>query len=161
MLLLGLSFGEAHLGRDLLLALGLLLGLWGLEHLFRRLFPRSFAEAESLHQELGRALKQGGVGPPLLLLLALLSGVAEEVFFRGLVQGLLVSWLGGVGVFLQALLFALLHPAPLRAWAYPLYTALAGLLFGLAYLYTGSLVPGVLAHFLHNAKGFYGLWREA
>ena len=35
-----------------------------------------------------------------------------------------------------------------------------GLLFGLAYLYTGSLVPGVLAHFLHNAKSFYGLWRE-
>ena len=141
-------------------ALVLLLALQGLEALFRRLFPASFREAEALHRDLALALKRSGARPPWLLALALAAALGEEVFFRGFLQSLLVARLGGLGLLAQALLFALLHPAPLRAYAYPLYTALAGLLFGLAYLYTGSLVPGVLAHFLHNAKSFYGLWRE-
>ncbi|GAB5602643.1 CPBP family intramembrane metalloprotease [Thermus sp. FJN-A] len=157
MLLLGLPWGEGDFFRDLLLALGLLLALQALEGAFRRLFPASFREAERLHGALGEALRAGGVGPFWLLLLAFLSGVAEEVFFRGLVQGLLVSRVGTPGLFLQALLFALLHPAPLRAFAYPLYVGLAGLLLGAAYLFTGSLYPGILAHFLHNAWGFYRL----
>jgi membrane protease YdiL (CAAX protease family) len=158
MLLLGLPFGEARAG-DLLWAGGLLLALGGLEALFRLLLPASFRETERLHQALGRALKEAGVGPSALLLLALLSGVAEEVFFRGLVQGLLVKGFGPWGVLLQALLFALFHPAPRRALAYPLYTGFAGLLLGSAYLLTGSLLPGILAHFLHNARGFYELYR--
>lgn len=154
MLLLGLPFGQAN-PRDLPYALGLLLALAILEDAFRHLFPTSFREAEGLHRALGQALRQAGVGPMTLTLLALLSGVAEEVFFRGLLQNLLISWLGPLGLFLQALLFAILHPAPRQAFAYPLYTGLAGLLFGLAYLFTGSLLPGILAHFLHNARGFY------
>ncbi len=158
MLLLGLPFGQGSLG-GLALALGLLLALALLEEAFRRLFPSSFPEAERLHRTLGQALRQAGASPSLLLLLALLSGVAEEVFFRGLLQSLLVAWLGPWGVFLQALVFALLHPAPKRAFAYPLYTGLAGVLFGLAYLLTGSLFPGILAHFLHNARGFYEISR--
>jgi len=155
-LLLGLPLGAGHPVRDPLLALGLLLALEGLEALFRRLFPTSFREAEALHRGLLQALK--GTGPPALLLLALVSGVAEEVFFRGLVQHLLFLKLGAWAVVLQALLFALLHPAPRKAFAYPLYTGAAGLLFGLAYLLTGSLLPGILAHVLHNARGFYQAW---
>ncbi len=139
----------------------LLLLLAGLEALFRRLLPASFGEAERLHGELGRALKTSGLGPPALLLLALLSGVAEEVFFRGFLQSLLLLKLGTPAVLLQAFLFALLHPAPKAAWAYTLYTGVAGLLFGLAYLLTGSLLPGILAHTLHNARGFYQAWRGA
>ncbi|TFU27034.1 CPBP family intramembrane glutamic endopeptidase [Thermus tengchongensis] len=159
MLLLGLPFGQAS-PRELLYALGLFLALAALEEAFRHLFPASFREAESLHRVLGEALRRAGVGPATLLLLALLSGVAEEVFFRGLLQSLLTAWLGLSGLFLQALVFALLHPAPRRAFAYPLYTGLAGLLFGLTYLLTGSLLPGILAHFLHNARGFYEISRS-
>jgi membrane protease YdiL (CAAX protease family) len=133
--------------------------LQGLEGLFARLFPASFREAERLHRELGRNLKAVGLGPPALLLLALLSGVAEEVFFRGFLQSLLALSLGAWAVLLQALLFALLHPAPRKAFAYTLYTGGAGLLLGLAYLLTGSLIPGILAHVLHNARGFYEVWR--
>lgn len=157
-LLLGLPLGAGHPVRDPLLALGLLVALGGLEALFQHLFPTSFREAEALHRELLRALKEAGTGPPALLLLALLSGVAEEAFFRGLVQSLLFLKLGAWAVVLQALLFALLHPAPRKAFAYPLYTGAAGLLFGLVYLLTGSLLPGILAHVLHNARGFYQAW---
>lgn len=154
-LLLELPWGQPSVFRDPLLALGILLALRGLEGIFRRLFPSSWQEAESLHRALGEALKRQGVRPGWLLALALLSGVAEEVFFRGLVQSVLVAWLGWPGVLAQALLFALLHPAPPRAFAYPLYTGLAGLLLGATYHLTGSLLPGALAHFLHNAWGFY------
>jgi membrane protease YdiL (CAAX protease family) len=133
--------------------------LQDLEGLFARLFPASFREAERLHRELGRSLKALGLGPPALLLLALLSGVAEEVFFRGFLQSLLALSLGAWAVLLQALLFALLHPAPRKAFAYTHYTGAAGRLLGLAYLLTGSLIPGILAHVLHNARGFYEVWR--
>ncbi|MGC8875887.1 CPBP family glutamic-type intramembrane protease [Thermus sp.] len=159
MLLGGFPMLGRHPFAESLLGLGLLLGLAGLEALFRRLFPHSFHEAERLHRELGLALRQAGATPPFLLLLAFLSGLAEEVFFRGFLQSLLALKLGPWAVLLQAFLFALLHPAPRGALAYTLYTGAAGLLLGLAYLLTGSLLPGVLAHFLHNARGFYELGR--
>ena len=154
----------AHLGleplatpnpfRDGGFGLGLFLLLQGLEALFSRVFPRSFRMAEAFHRELGEALVRTGLGPKEALLLSLLSAVAEEVFFRGAVQGLLLRQLGGWGVGAQALLFALLHPAPRSAFAYPLFTGVAGGLLGLSFLFTGSLVPGILAHFLHNARSF-------
>lgn len=139
--------------RDGVWAILLFLLLEGLEALFSRLFPRSFQWASALHRELGQALVHLGVGPKEALLLSLLSTLAEEVFFRGALQGLFRD-LGGWGVGLQALLFALFHPAPKAAFAYPLYTGVAGVLFGLAFLFTGSLIPGILAHFLHNARSF-------
>ncbi|MGQ9735044.1 MAG: lysostaphin resistance A-like protein [Thermaceae bacterium] len=134
--------------------------LRGLEVLFARLCKRSFQTAEALHRALGKTLLQLGLGPKGALGLSLLSALAEEAFFRGGIQNLLLPHLGGVAVAMQALLFALLHPAPRSALAYPLYTGLAGLLFGLTYLFTGSLVPSILAHFLHNAKSFAELLRE-
>ncbi len=158
MLLLGLPLKGRNPWVEVPAGLLLLGLLQGLEGLFARLFPASFHEAERLHRELGRSLKAAGLGPPALLLLALLSGVAEEVFFRGLLQTLLYAKFGAWGLLLQALLFALLHPAPRKAFAYTLYTGVAGLLLGLAYLLTGSLIPGIMAHVLHNARGFYEAW---
>ncbi len=143
---------------EVLLALGLFLALWGLEGLFGRLFPRSMGEAEAILRGMGPALK--ALGPGGVLLLAALSGMAEEVFFRGALQTLLEGLLGHPGVLLQALLFALLHPAPLRAWAYPLWAGLAGLALGLA-AHLGVGLPALaLAHALHNARGFYELWKR-
>jgi len=159
MILMGLPLGGQAPWTEIPAGLLLFGLLQGLEGLLARLFPASFREAERLHRELGQSLKALGLGPPALLLLALLSGVAEEVFFRGFLQSLLALSLGTGAVLLQALLFALLHPAPRKAFAYTLYTGTAGLLFGLAYLLTESLIPGILAHVLHNARGFYEAWR--
>jgi membrane protease YdiL (CAAX protease family) len=33
--------------------------------------------------------------------------------------------------------------------------------FGAAYFLSGSLIPGILAHYLNNARGFYQLLDEA
>lgn len=142
--------------RDSLAFLLLFLGLMGLERLFSLLLPKSFQAAEALHGQLGRLMQTQGIRHHQALLLALLSGVGEEVFFRGALQNALGG--GWPGVVLQAAAFTALHPVPdRRAWSYPLFVFLGGLMFGAAYLLTGSLLPGMLAHYLHNARGFYEL----
>jgi len=142
--------------RDSLAFLVLFSSLVGLERLFSWLFPKSFQAAEALHSQLGAAMRAQGINHHQALLLAVESGVGEEVFFRGALQNALVG--GWTGVFLQALVFAALHPVTdRRAWSYPLFIFLGGVMFGAAYQLTGSLVPGILAHYLHNARGFYQL----
>ena len=92
-------------------------------------------------------------------MLAMASGLGEEVFFRGALQNALFG--GWTGVLLQAIAFAALHPVPDRkAWAYPLFVFCAGWMFGAAYLLTGSLIPGILAHYIQNARGFYQLLEQ-
>jgi membrane protease YdiL (CAAX protease family) len=84
------------------------------------------------------------------LALAFLSGFAEELFFRGAMQG-------SFGVVVTTLLFAMLHRGPgpaFRIW--PWFALLAGALFGGLQLWRGNLLAPVAAHILVNAVG---LWR--
>ncbi len=115
---------------------GLLLALW---QLGLRLLP----SASSLEDKLGEMLR--GIDTPEVIALALLSGFAEELFFRGAVQG---AW----GWPLATLLFALLHVGPgaaFRSWT--VFAALAGLLFAGLMLWRGNLLAPVVAHALVNA----------
>jgi membrane protease YdiL (CAAX protease family) len=142
--------------RDSIAFFLLFFGLVGLELLFSRLFPQSFRAAEALHGQLGAAMRSQGVSHHQALLLALASGLGEEIFFRGALQNALFG--GWLGVLLQAIVFTVLHPVPdRRAWSYSLFIFFGGLMFGAAYLLTESLIPGILAHYLHNARGFYQL----
>lgn len=76
--------------------------------------------------------------------LALLSGVGEEVFFRGLLATLL-------GVVASSALFGLAHQLPGRSrWVWVAWATVAGLLFALVYRGTGSLVAPIVAHVLVN-----------
>lgn len=124
---------------DLGLGLGaglLLLGLWaGAE----RVFPL----ARDLEARLAQAL--GPLSGSEALALALLSGFAEELFFRGAVQGTL-------GVVGATILFGLLHSGPgreLRLWT--LFALLAGGVLGLLMVWRGNLLGPVAGHFLVNA----------
>lgn len=79
------------------------------------------------------------------LILAALSGTAEELLFRGA----LWPHLGLLGT---TFLFALVHIVPHRAlWGYPLFAALAGLLLGILRDSSGSVFPCILMHFTVNA----------
>ncbi len=49
---------------------------------------------------------------------------------------------------------------PRRGWSYTLYTALSGVAFGYAVMLTGSLWPGLIAHFLINLQGLLELGRQ-
>jgi hypothetical protein len=99
----------------------------------------------------GRALEDalaGALGRPgalACLMLAALSGVAEEAFFRGALQP-------RVGLVAASLLFGLAHFVPRREFlAWPVFGAAAGLVFGALFTATGNLVAPALAHFTVNA----------
>ena len=126
------------------LALALLGGAWALE----KLLP-SFRFAS---HRLERALSRLDLSLPLVLVLAALTSVSEELFFRGVLLSL-------VGVWGQALAFGVMHPAPLKGWSYTAYTFLAGLAFGCATLLTGSLWAAIAAHFVVNLQGFLAVRR--
>lgn len=131
---------------DLLLGIGgalLLLGVWtGTE----KIFPLARELEENLAQVLG------ALGRTEVVALAVLSGFAEELFFRGAVQGAF-GWL------VATLFFALLHSGSGRAFRlWTLFALVAGLLFGGLMELRGNLLGPVVAHFLVNAVN---LWRLA
>jgi membrane protease YdiL (CAAX protease family) len=112
---------------------------------------RVLAGAAALEEHLVQLLQ--GVEGPEVVALAVLSGFAEELFFRGAVQG---AW----GLLPAALLFALLHtgPAPaFRLWT--LFAAIAGLSLGLLMLWRDNLLGPVVAHFVVNAVNLRRLAR--
>jgi membrane protease YdiL (CAAX protease family) len=79
------------------------------------------------------------------LLLAVLSGVAEEAFFRGALQP-------RVGLVWASLLFGLAHFAPRRELLpWTLFSIAVGFLLGLLFEVTGNLLAPVAAHFVINA----------
>jgi uncharacterized protein len=107
---------------------------------------RSNASFRTTSARLERLVRSLRLHPALALALALLTGVVEELFFRG--------WLmPHVGLVVQAALFMLLHPAGRSGWMYTLFTGFAGLVFGALVLATGSLVPALVAHVAVNAHG--------
>ena len=89
-----------------------------------------------------------------LVLVSVLSGVGEEVFFRGALQPFL-------GITLTSLLFGAVHVGPDRRFlVWTLWATLAGFLFGFLYLLTGGLLAPITAHTLHNAATFL-LWKRS
>jgi len=100
------------------------------------------AAGRTLAAELGRLL--GPLGTARAWTLALVSGLAEEAFFRGALQP-------RVGLVAATLLFGAAHfvPTPqLRSWA--LFALVAGAGFGALFAATGDLLAPLLAHVLVN-----------
>ena len=147
---LGILFGEAWpSGPHLLAGLGVGLALVVLSRVAAHAWPPMTRLVDGLTDAIGPI----GILPALAL--AALSGVAEEVLFRG------ALW-PGLGFLGTSILFGLVHVWPSRAfWVYPLFATAAGLLFGLLRLGTQSLWPGVLAHVTVNALNLVWLGRRA
>lgn len=123
---------------------GVLIALW-------QAARRLSASASRLENELSELL--GNLDQAEVLGLALLSGFAEELFFRGAVQS---AW----GWVPATLLFALLHAGPgstYRIWTG--FAALAGLLFAWLMLWRGNLTAPIVAHALVNGVNLSYLGR--
>jgi membrane protease YdiL (CAAX protease family) len=98
---------------------------------------------DALARALAGAL--GRLAPAQCALLALVSGIAEEAFFRGVLQ----PW---VGLVAASLLFGLAHFVPRRdllPWS--AFAVAAGFLLGALFEITGNLVAPVTAHVTINA----------
>ncbi len=129
-------------GLWLLLAplLGVLLGLAVV--LLTRLATHHFQWTRDLHNSFKDLL--GPLTVKEILILALASSIGEELFFRGA----LLPWLG---VWPQALVFALLHVGPgKRFLPWTLSAFVLGVAFGELALHTGSLGGPIAAHFTIN-----------
>jgi membrane protease YdiL (CAAX protease family) len=114
----------------------LLLGAWwGAE--------RAFPLAKELEARLAATL--GSITTSEAVALAALSGFAEELFFRGAVQGTL-GWIAATA------LFGVLHSGPGKAFRlWTLFAFVAGALFGGIMVWRGNLLGPVVGHFLVNA----------
>jgi membrane protease YdiL (CAAX protease family) len=135
---LSLFVDPARWWLDLALGLGaggVLLGAWwGAE--------RTFPLAKELEARLGEAL--GIITPAEAIALALLSGFAEELFFRGALQGT-VGWAAAT------VLFGLLHSGPGKAFRlWTLFAVVAGALLGGLMAWRGNLLGPIVGHMLVN-----------
>lgn len=134
---------------SLLLGLATAAATVSLSLLAYRLVPVARKLADELAPNLVDRADRGG-----LVLVALFSGVGEEVFFRGAVQQ-------EFGLVVASLAFGLAHLGPDRR--YLLWTAwavLAGAVFGLLFEATGGLLAPVAAHAVHNGATLL-IWKRS
>ncbi|MEE8277407.1 MAG: CPBP family intramembrane glutamic endopeptidase [Thermoanaerobaculia bacterium] len=123
----------------------LLLGLW---EVARQALPA----ARRLEERLGELL--GPINLSEVVALALLSGFAEELFFRGALQG---AW----GWLAATILFALAHPEPNRGYGvWTVFVGVAGLALAGLVVWRGNLLPAIVAHSLVNGVNLARLARR-
>jgi hypothetical protein len=117
---------------------------------------RELTERTAAGRALSDALARlvGPVGPVRAWLLAGVSGLAEELLFRGALQP-------RVGGLAATLLFAAAHFVPLpglRSWA--AFALAAGAVFGALFALTGDLLAPFLAHAVVNGLNLAWLGRR-
>jgi membrane protease YdiL (CAAX protease family) len=105
---------------------------------------RRAAWARALQAEMKPIIDE--LSPTDILFLALASGIAEELFFRGAMQPVL-------GLIVTSLIFGAVHsgPKPVFLW-WSAWAFVMGLLFGGIFELTGVLWGPVLGHVLINQR---------
>lgn len=113
---------------------------------------RAFQWARELDGEFRLLLRPLRVDGALVV--ALSSGIAEEIFFRGLLQPAL-------GLIAASLLFGAMHlPANRRMAPWTALAVLMGFVFGFIYDETGSLLTVIVAHVTINFAGLLEIANE-
>ena len=84
-----------------------------------------------------------------IIAIAVMAPLVEELLFRGAIEGhfLQTGKRPGMAILLSALIFGLIHVNPAQV---PFAFCL-GLVFGWLYYRTGSIIPGMIGHFLNNS----------
>jgi membrane protease YdiL (CAAX protease family) len=107
-------------------------------------WPEFAASTEASNQQVLGPLQ----GYPDAALIALLSGVSEELLFRGALVP--ATWPDARGVLAAGALFGLLHVSGGRNFAYAAWASAVGWLYGAAFLATGNVWVPAGAHAAAN-----------
>jgi membrane protease YdiL (CAAX protease family) len=85
----------------------------------------------------------------MLFTLAIIPAIVEEFFFRGVLQRLFIQIMKrpGAGIVITAIIFSAVHGQFLGFFP----RVVLGIVLGALFWYSGSLWPGILAHFVNNA----------
>lgn len=86
----------------------------------------------------------------ILLIVAIVPAVGEELLFRGVLQKIMVSWFKNyhVAIWVTAILFSALH---MQFYGF-LPRMLLGALFGYVFYWSSSLWLPILGHFINNGS---------
>ncbi len=116
--------------------------------IFQMLYAAVFPSAiSSVGIERGNSLFENFL---LFLCAAVVPAVAEEIFFRGTILRAMRAFRTSLAILMSALVFALMHfSAPVFPIAF-----LCGLIFGMTYVSTGSVLSVIGIHFVCNAFWF-------
>ena len=109
--------------------------------------------------ELTKAFMQGTTTSILftnLFVVAFLAAISEELFFRGMVQKVLIECFKNkhVGVWIGAILFSAFH---MQFYGF-IPRMLMGAYLGYLFLWSDSIWPSVFAHFVNNGLAVYVAW---
>jgi len=122
------------------------------------LMERLFKPLEEMIEALTAFLASGEGMKRVVILLSVagLPAIFEELSFRGVLQPLLIRATGSAfwGIALTAIVFSAIH---FQFYGF-LPRVLLGALFGWLAYRSGSLIPGMAAHFANNALAAVTLW---
>jgi len=94
----------------------------------------------------------------MLLVMAVLPAICEEIFFRGILQRIFIQisrrpW---IGIIISAFLFSAFHGQFFSFFP----RLLLGILLGAVFWYSGSIWPAILGHFVNNAIQVVMVYRD-
>ena len=134
------SFGEVP-SRTIWLSIPLILGAMTFFNLCSE-----FIDLPNLMEEQFLGMSRNVFG---ILSVAIMAPLVEELLFRGAIEGHLLRqgkkpW---AAILISALIFGIIHINPAQV---PFAFAI-GAVFGWLYYRTGSVVPGIIGHFINNS----------
>ena len=134
------SFGEVS-GKTMVLSI-----VWVVASMLFANLCCEFLNLPDYTQATAYAMSRNVLG---ILSIAIMAPLVEELLFRGAIQGHLMRI--GVkplfAILASSAIFGVIHMNPAQI----LFAFAIGLIFGWLYYRTGSLVPGIVGHFINNS----------
>lgn len=141
---------------DFLPSIAIMIGVLGVTNIWFNLLLAWGEQNATIDQMIQEYMRTAGAFSPttsffwLILGISILAPIAEELLFRGIIQGELQrampEW---AAIIIQGLVFALFHMQPIQVS----YVILPGLLLGLAYAWTRTLWVPIVMHIAFNFLG--------
>ncbi len=112
------------------------------------LWTNYFSELAGLPDNMKDVFEQMMNNPLGVISIVVMAPLVEELLFRGAIQGhLMRKWkMPYLGIVVSSLIFGVVHGNPAQI---P-FAFVVGMALGWMYYLTGSLVPGMLMHFINN-----------